>query len=68
MFMQTTTGELKPMHGSTYYSCVDCKTTYPAADGLIAEISKLAMCNSHPIKVCPWCRPDSKPWMNGRGI
>ena len=67
MPIQTTTGELKQMW-SIYYSCVDCGTIYPAAEGLVAEISELAMCNGYSIKLCPWCRPDSKPWMKGRGI
>lgn len=41
--------------------CVTCGTTYPVMDGK-------TWCNSHIITKCPWCRPDSKPWQNGRGI
>ena len=26
-----------------------------------------AFCNGHEINLCPTCRPDSKPWTNGRG-
>ena len=54
------TGELKPIPGE-YRQCVDCSTTYP-------EIGPVAMCNGHQIDKCPWCRPDSKPWVHGRGI
>lgn len=40
-----------------YWACVDCKAEYP--DG---------RCNGQPIGLCPWCREDSQPWKNGRGI
>jgi len=58
------------------YICVDCKTVYhinteSSSDGtpLIPDgrIGK-ALCNGHVIMFCPWCRPDSKPWKDGRGI
>lgn len=25
-------------------------------------------CNGHFIEVCPWCREDSRPWHDGRGV
>ena len=41
-----------------YYECVDCGTRYPDA-----------RCNGKETGgLCPWCRPDSKPWTNGRGL
>jgi hypothetical protein len=45
------------------WECVDCKTEFirnPNADK--------PNCNGVKIDLCPWCRPDSKPWKNGRGI
>jgi hypothetical protein len=61
------TGELIPVGhrmlgfaSYDYYQCVDCGTEFPVVNGNIR-------CNSHHISVCPWCRPDSKPWANGRG-
>lgn len=45
-----------------WYVCVDCGTDYPRERG--GAIS----CNGKVIYLCPWCRPDSKPWKNGRGI
>lgn len=43
------------------YKCNECGTEYPVLDGKI-------MCNGDEIDLCPWCREDSKPWCNGRGI
>jgi hypothetical protein len=40
-----------------YFRCRDCHTDYAAA-----------RCNGRQIDLCPWCRPDSKPWTNGRGL
>jgi hypothetical protein len=40
-----------------YWRCVDCGSDYAAG-----------RCNGHEIGLCPWCRPDSKPWTNGRGL
>jgi hypothetical protein len=39
-----------------YYACVDCGSEYPDAQ-----------CNGRMLTLCPWCRPDSEPWKNGRG-
>jgi hypothetical protein len=44
-----------------YYCCVDCGTEYPKKD------NEPITCNGDIIGQCPWCRPDSKPWANGRG-
>lgn len=43
-----------------FFECVNCESNYPVIAG---EIS----CNGVVIELCPWCRPDSKPWTNGRG-
>jgi len=43
-----------------FFECEDCKTIYPEMCGKI-------ICNGHIIDQCPWCRPDSRPWTNGRG-
>lgn len=47
--------------GFLWFRCLDCGTTFPMIGGLI-------MCNGHSIAVCPWCRPDTKPWIAGRGV
>jgi len=44
-----------------YFACADCKTEFPQIGGEIR-------CNGHNIAQCPWCRPDSKPWTDGRGL
>ncbi len=44
-----------------FFQCKDCKTDFP-------RINDSIMCNGKPIIKCPWCREDSKPWQNGRGI
>ena len=44
-----------------YVECVDCETRFPDIDGEIK-------CNGCSIYKCPWCREDSKPWRNGRGL
>ena len=61
-------GELKHIGAKRYayetadnYQCVDCKTDFPLIDGVIR-------CNGAEIMLCPWCRDDSTPWQNGRGI
>lgn len=41
--------------------CVDCRTYYALIKGKI-------MCNGEVIELCPWCRPDSAPGKNGRGL
>jgi len=43
------------------WRCSECKTEFPEIDGKI-------MCNGHHIQDCPWCRKDSEPFKNGRGI
>lgn len=44
-----------------YWRCIDCGTTYP-----VLGWGKPS-CNGHKIDLCPFCRPDSEPWKNGRG-
>lgn len=46
-----------------HYKCVDCETTYPASSS-----DAIAVCNSIEIDLCPYCRPDSKPFTHGRGL
>ncbi len=60
-----TTGELEYVAGFQY-ECVDCHTTYPMNHDI--KVKEKASCNGHKISLCPWCRPDSKPWLAGRGI
>jgi hypothetical protein len=60
-----TTGRLKYLteyaaDGHDLYRCLDCRTVYPVISGKIR-------CNGHVIRLCPWCRPDSRPWTSGRG-
>ena len=43
-----------------FRACVDCGTEYIVMGGRL-------MCNDHEISLCPWCRPDSRPWFAGRG-
>jgi len=50
-----------------YYKCKDCGTEFPSTPRSCEEGAK-AMCNNTPINVCPWCRPDSKPFTKGRGL
>lgn len=47
-----------------YFRCVDCGTEYPTTS---TNKGFGVSCNGHLIDLCPWCRPDSKPWTNGRG-
>lgn len=58
------TGRLEPLGEKRlggqrchYWRCVDCGSDYPGA-----------RCNGQSIGICPWCRPDSRPWQNGRGL
>lgn len=44
-----------------WWKCSRCGTQYPE---ILGEIR----CNSHTIEKCPWCKPDSAPWKDGRGI
>lgn len=64
---EKTTGKLEDQGEKSYgleklrfFQCVDCETNYPVIDGV-------AICNGAAIELCPWCRPDSKPWQKGRG-
>lgn len=43
------------------FECEDCTTRFTR------EPSRSMTCNGHVIDLCPWCRPDSKPWTKGRG-
>lgn len=58
-----TTGKLVTDRG--HYKCVDCGDLYPPA---IENIEGIAKCNGYVIMLCPWCRPDSVAWKDGRGI
>lgn len=60
-----TTGELKYAAGMQY-ECVDCHTRYTMNTDI--DIKVKASINGHKVSLCPWCRTDSKPWMNGRGL
>lgn len=62
-----TTGEL--IEGAKgWMKCVDCGTQYPILEYMDnGEIKEGIRCNGHTIELCPWCRPDSMPWMHGRG-
>lgn len=59
-----------------YYRCVSCNSEYPAKypevhsvfTPLIERPHPDIRCNGHSIKLCPWCRVDSKPWSAGRGV
>lgn len=44
-----------------FSKCVDCDGIYPHLDGVIK-------CNGATITLCPYCRPDSEPFKNGRGL
>jgi uncharacterized protein CbrC (UPF0167 family) len=45
-----------------YFECIDCGQQYP-------DLGPGVSCNYELIgMLCPWCRPDSKPWTNGRGM
>lgn len=48
-------------HNEVFVTCKDCKTDF------IANIFGTATCNGKEIMLCPWCRPDTKKWQNGRG-
>ena len=61
-----TKGQLEHVRDN-HITCVDCDTDYPEQIGFFAERTGKATCNEHEIDKCPWCRPDSKPWMYGRG-
>lgn len=52
-----------------FYKCVDCGTEFPEIKNLEVFPPTVAIkCNDADINLCPWCRPDSKPWTNGRGV
>lgn len=53
----------KPLGFQMYewWGCVDCAADYPRPPG------GAVTCNGRVITLCPWCRPDSEPWKNGRG-
>lgn len=53
-----------------FVQCADCKTDFPKMPDRTPEAYGFGvpMCNGHMISLCPWCRPDSKPWTNGRGL
>lgn len=44
-----------------YVACCECDTRFPVTD-------EGPQCNGKTIDRCPWCRPDSSPWKNGRGL
>lgn len=61
---ENTTGKLEYTMGM-HYECVDCGTSFPINEN--GEPNTL-LCNDFVITLCPWCRPDSKPYHYGRGI
>lgn len=40
--------------------CTTCNTEFYVDGGIIK-------CNGFIIRMCPWCRKDSRPWRQGRG-
>lgn len=60
-----------------FVKCVTCGEEFPILernnyatciqDGYIV-IDRRPSCNCHVITLCPWCREDSAPWTNGRGL
>lgn len=61
----TTTGLLEERFAHSRTSeklsfCVDCGTGYHI------DSQGRVKCNGSVILRCPWCRPDSRPWTNGR--
>jgi hypothetical protein len=53
------TGEKVP---PSAYICKDCNTVFEV------KFDGFTRCNGEIIRFCPWCREDSKPWRNGRGV
>ena len=51
-----------PAQDIEYFKCVDCDAGF--AKG---PLNNYILCNQNKITVCPWCRPDTKPNMYGRG-
>lgn len=43
--------------------CPDCNTTFTSLKGQAFTINRVVNDG-----YCPWCREDSEPWRNGRGI
>ena len=41
-----------------FYECTDCGTSYICFGGI-------PYCNGVEISLCPWCRPDYRPFHNG---
>jgi len=82
--VRMTTGELIKSRGtyggeiSNFFTCIDCHTVYPEEQREFdmpdnythcwPEGTGKAKCNGHTISLCPTCRPDSRPWFEGRGI
>lgn len=49
-------------HGpDEHYKCPSCETVFPVIAGEVRS-------NGVGIRLCPWCRTDSQPWMHGRGL
>ncbi|TYO96742.1 hypothetical protein EDC39_11230 [Geothermobacter ehrlichii] len=46
-----------------YRTCPECGTDFP-----LDARRGIPRCNGVLINRCPWCREDSRPWRNGRGI
>lgn len=59
-----------------FVRCVNCATEYPILTEYQYNASMLPIgaaktgpkCNGYFITECPFCREDSEPWKNGRGI
>ena len=62
-----TTGRLVAIPGC-HYECVDCRTIYPEDTERPLTPTITILCNNTIITLCPWCRPDTEPFKNGRGI
>lgn len=70
---QCRTGRLEPIGrhklgiaSYEYSRCVDCGADFPHAAG--TRETAYAVCNGAPLSLCPYCRPDSKPFCRGRGL
>ena len=65
--MTITTGKLEQI-SNRLYRCIDCKTEFIYIPEDVNPLdSEGIRCNGYKITLCPWCRPDSKQWTDGRG-
>ena len=62
------TGRLE-LSTASHWRCADCGTHFAyETDEVISLIDAKVQCNGKRILLCPWCRPDSTPFKNGRGV